>query len=179
MGDWVALLRGVNLGGVNAVPMAALRGLAAGLGWRRLQSYIASGNLTFRAEGQADALAAQLRAAMAAAMAVDVPILVLPGDTVRATLAACPFAPERGKDVHVFFLWSPPVINVALRDSLIAPSETLLVQPTRAWLHAPDGFGRSKLVEKLDKVISGTQMTARNLNTLRKLVQMLDEAGPG
>jgi len=171
--DWVALLRGVNVGGTNMVPMADLRKLAEGLGWQDVRSYIVSGNLVFRAEGEAAALAETLRQAMAAQMGVDVPILVLTGAAIHDALAACPFRPEKGAHVHVFFLWSRPTLDTALRDTLIAPTETLAVEETRAWLHAPEGIGRSKLAAKLHKVIGGTLMTARNLTTLEALARML------
>lgn len=174
MDDWVALLRGVNVGGGNKVPMAQLRDLATGLGWQGVRTYIASGNLVFRADGTADDLAAMLRTGMAAQMGVSVPILLLPGADIQAALAACPFQPDKGSHVHVFFLFGPPTLDTALRDALIAPTETLIVEDSRVWLHAPEGIGRSKLAEKLHKVITGTNMTARNLSTLRALVGMLE-----
>ena len=76
--------------------------------------------------------------------------------------------------MHVFFLFSPPQIDAVARDRYIAPSETLVVEDTRAWQHASDGLGRSKLAEKLHKVVLGTQMTGRNLTTLTALVALLD-----
>ncbi|MCX7299944.1 MAG: DUF1697 domain-containing protein [Rhodobacterales bacterium] len=174
MQDWVALLRGVNVGGGNKVPMADLRQLAEGLGWTGVRTYVASGNLVFRAEGQAGPMADALRGAMRDGIGVDVPVVVLPGDAVRDALAACPFDPDAGKQVHVMFLFGPITVDEALRDSLRASSETLVVDGTRAWLHTPEGFGTSKLATKIDRVIRGAPMTVRNLNTLRALVEMLD-----
>lgn len=174
MQDWVALLRGVNVGGGNKVPVADLRRLAGGLGWTGLRTYVASGNLVFRAEGEAATLADALRAAMRDGIGVDVPVVVLSGDAMREALAACPFDPEAGKQVHVLFLFGPVTVDEVLRDSLCAPSETLVMDGTRAWLHAPEGFGTSKLAAKVDRVIRGAPMTGRNLNTLRALVEMLD-----
>ena len=176
MDQWVALLRGINVGGNNLVPMPALRSVCAGLGWDGVQSYIASGNLVFRAVGQADDLASKLRQTIAAQMGCDVPVIVLPGAAVRAALTDCPFVPAAGKHVHAFFLWADPVVDQEAQERFRAPSEQLAVQGRVAWLHAPDGIGTSKLAEKFDKVVTGTQMTGRNLNTVRKLVEMLDEA---
>ena len=99
---WVALLRGVNVGGGNKVPMAELRALAEGLGWREARSYIASGNLVFVAEGEAAGLATALRMAMAREMGVDVPVYVLSAAEVARALADCPFAPEKGNLCHVW-----------------------------------------------------------------------------
>lgn len=172
---FVALLRGVNVGGGNKVPMAELRALAEGFGWGAVRSYIASGNLVFAAPGPADAMAAELRAGMAGQMGVDVPVLVLPGRAVQDALAQCPFDPVEGKHVHGFFLWSPAAIDAALYETLKAPDEELRLIGQVAWLHAPSGIGRSALAEKIGRVIGGTDMTARNLNTLRKLGAMVAE----
>ena len=174
MPNWVALLRGINVGGANKVPMAALRALAADLGWQGVRSHIASGNLVFAAEGTAVGLADDLRRAMAARMGVDVAVLVLSGVALRGALAACPFDPVEGKQVHGFFLFADPVLDKAALEQWRAPSEELVVQGRVGWLFAPDGIGRSKLAERLHKVITGTDMTARNLNTLRALVALLD-----
>ncbi len=175
---FVALLRGVNVGGGNKVPMAELRALATALGWSGVASYIASGNLVFRAEGAAGDLAEALRAAMAERMGVSVPVLVLPGQAVRAALARCPWRPEAGARVHVVFLFADPVVDRTAYEALRAADEELVVEGRLAWLHAPRGIGRSVLADRLHRVLTGTEMTARNLNTLRRLVEMLD-AGRG
>jgi uncharacterized protein (DUF1697 family) len=170
----VALLRGVNVGGGNRVPMAALRELAEGLGWTGVRTYIASGNLVFSAEGAVEVLALDLRRAMVAGMGVDVPVLVLPGAAVRQALAACPWPEAAGNRVHVMFPWGPVTVDRELCADLSTAGEELVVEGGRVWLHTPNGFGTSKLAEKLSRVVRGAEMTARNLNTLRKLVELLD-----
>lgn len=177
MGRWVALLRGVNVGGANRVPMAELRALAEGLGWGRVETLIASGNLVFDAEGEG--LAEALRGAMAARMGVDVAVLVLAGADLAARVAACPFDPLAGKEVHGFFLFGPARIDGEELARWKAPRETVAMDGPTVWLHAPDGIGRSKLAERLHKVVVAAgpvpgpvPMTARNLNTLRTLVEM-------
>lgn len=174
MGRWVALLRGVNVGGANRVPMAELRAVAEGLGWSRVETLIASGNMVFDAEGGDHAQA--LRAAIAARMGVDVPVLVLAGEDLAARVAACPFDPTAGKEVHGFLLFGPARIVAEELARWKAPRETLVMQGLTVWLHAPDGIGRSKLADRLHKVLVGVdaplQMTGRNLNTLRTLVEM-------
>jgi uncharacterized protein (DUF1697 family) len=172
MDRWVALLRGVNVGGANKVPMAALRALAEGLGWLGVQTYIASGNLVFSAEGDAEGLAATLRDAMKAGMGVDVAVIVLAGDDLAARVAGCPFDPEEGKHVHGFLLFGEGRLDEGMLGSLKLPSEEVVLDGRTVWLLAPDGIGRSKLAEKFHKVVLGSDMTARNLNTLRKLAEM-------
>lgn len=171
-GNWIALLRGVNVGGGNKVPMADLRKLCGALGWRDVKSYIASGNLVFNAEGTAGELSRNLRAAMVTQMGVNVPILILPAATVAKALEDCPFNPEKGQTCHVLFFWDAPDLDWDAYAALRVSGEDLRVDDRRAWLHTPEGFGNSKLAGKLHVVISGTEMTARNLNTIRKLVEM-------
>ena len=174
MTQWVALLRGMNLGG-NRMPMADLRALCEGLGWCDVRSYIASGNLVFRATGTGAGLAQALRAAMRAA-GLDVPVLVLDAPAFRAMLAHCPFPGAAGTAVHGVICWQDPVIDRARLSALIADTETLTVQGRTVWLHTPGGFGTSALAGKLAQVVTGTETTARNLNTLRALAEMLDSA---
>lgn len=173
MTAFVALLRGVNVGGGNKVPMADLRDLCAELGWTGVRTYIASGNLVFEAEGDPATLAEDLRRAMVSRMGVDVPIMVLPGAALRAVLDDCPIAPAAGNHLHGAFLWADPHFDDALYAKLRTPTEEIRLQGRVAWVHTPDGFGRSRLAEKLPKVL-GVDFTARNLNTIRKLVEMLD-----
>lgn len=172
MGRWVALLRGVNVGGANRVPMAGLRALADGLGWGRVETLIASGNLVFDAEGAEEALAERLRGAMAAEMGVDVPVIVLAGEDLAARVAGCPFDPLEGKQVHAFFLFGPSRLEEGELARWKAPGEALVMAGRTVWLHAPEGIGRSKLAARIEKVVVGAEMTGRNLNTLRTLVEM-------
>ena len=69
-----------------------------------------------------------------------------------------------------FLSWDDPQVNWDVFGELRIPGEELEVKGQLAWLHTLVGFGRSKLVSKLNKVIADTFMTARNLNTLEKLV---------
>ena len=171
---WVALLRGVNVGGGNKVPMADLRALCIDLGWQDVRSYIASGNLVFGAKGQAAELAKALRIALADGLSVNVPVLVLPGDRVRRALRDCPFDPEKGSLVHAVFTWDIARLDLALFERLKAPGDALVPGDGIIWLHTPGGFGSSKVAGALPRIITGTEMTARNLNTLRKLSEWLD-----
>lgn len=175
--SWVALLRGVNVGGRNKVPMADLRALATGFGWGNVRSYISSGNLVFTATGPAQDLASRLASGMSDTMGVDVPVLVLSGDQIRASLASCPFSPEDRRTVHGFFCREEPVIDVACLTRFKTVREAVLTVGQTVWMFAPDGFGVSKLAAEMDRVITGTTFTARNLNTIVKLVDMAGDPG--
>jgi uncharacterized protein (DUF1697 family) len=169
MTTFVALLRGINVGGNNTLLMADLRAICRGLGWKDVRTYIASGNVVFNAHGGPEALAAQLHKALP----LDVPVLVLFGSELRARLSHCPFPTDLGKAVYAFFCLDQPEID---EDAVaqFATTEKIRSKGHTVWLYAPDGIGQSKLVENLHRVITGTAFTGRNLNTITKLVQMLD-----
>ena len=172
MARFVALLRGINVGGANALPMERLRALAEGLGWTDVESQIQSGNLVFTAEGEPGELASALGTAMAEQVGTVVPILVLPGWAFEAAVGECPFAPDDPATVHGFFLFAEGEIDHDLFANLKAPDEALVLQGRVAWLHAPSGIGRSRVVERMQRVVQAGN-TARNLRTLKKLVEML------
>ncbi|WP_353472661.1 DUF1697 domain-containing protein [Salipiger sp. H15] len=170
----VALLRGLNVGGANTLPMADLRGLCEGLGWTDVQSHLTSGNLVFAAEGARPELAAALRAALAA-RGLEVPVLVLPLSEIRRAVSGCPFAPAAPKQVHAGFLFGPARIDCALFERHAAPGDEIAEAQGILWLHTPGGFGRSKLAQRFEAV-AGAPLTARNLSSLGKLIQLLDAA---
>ena len=175
MQKWVAFLRGINVGGHRKVPMAMLRqAVGDDLGASDVRSYIASGNLVFEAEGTSDSVSSALTALIKRHFGFDVPVIVFAEDEMRTILRTCPFPLDAGKAVHGFLCFGPPRIDDNQVATLKTPSEDLQVVGNTVWIHAPDGIGRSKLVEKLT---FGVETTARNLNTLTKMVAMLDAAG--
>ena len=168
----MALLRGINVGGANKLPMAQLRQVAEGLGWRDVQTYVASGNMVCSAEGATDDLATALHNTLKSAAGLVLEILVLPRAAVLEALKACPFQPDDPRHVHVCFLLSEPRPDEAVLARYKADSEQLHIADRVAWFHAPDGFGRSDLAGKLDRAL-GCSITARNLRTVQKLAEML------
>ncbi|NDV00792.1 DUF1697 domain-containing protein [Pseudoroseicyclus tamaricis] len=177
MAVFVALLRGVNVGGVK-VEMARLRALAEGLGWGDVRSYIASGNVVFSAEGDPAELAKALEAAIAAEFGRAVPVLVLTAGEMRKVAQNCPFEVESGNKVHCFFCWETPRIDEARYRELKRESEALQVVGRHVWMLHPEGMAGSRLGERIGRVVEGTELTGRNLNTVRKLAGMVD-AGAG
>lgn len=154
--------------------MAGLRTLCADLGWQEVRTHIASGNVVFAAPGPAEDLSAQLERAVAHNMGVQAAVLVLSAGEMRAVLAGCPFYPAAGKQVHAFFCREVPQMDHDALAALSSPGEEVAVRGRTVWLFAPNGIGRSALAANFGKVANGTPMTARNLNTVRTLVEMLD-----
>lgn len=176
MSKWVVLLRGINVGGNNRLPMQGLRDICTAL-WPESapKTYIASGNLIINAPDGATTLATDLGAAIKEVYGIDVPVLVLAERVFRKSVAGCPFGGAEGKGVHGFFCFTPAQIDPQKRDALMVAGEEILQDGSLIWLHTPQGISKSKLAEKLGQVIGHVPTTARNLNTLRKLVELLDE----
>ncbi|WP_417720017.1 DUF1697 domain-containing protein [Salipiger sp.] len=176
MPDRVALLRGINVGGANRLPMAELRTFCAGLGWQEVATHVASGNVLFRADGTPDSLSAALHDALKAGTGLDVPVLVLAPEVLRHAVEDCPFDPQDDRLVHAAFAFAVPAPDRDLFERFAADGDGLEAGRGLVWLHTPGGFGRSKVAERLERIV-GCPITARNLRSLRELVAMLDARG--
>ena len=169
----VLLLRGINVGGRNALPMAELRAILEGLGAEDVATYIQSGNAVFRGDVTAEAVADGIEAAKG----FRPQALVMSCERLEKVMAANPFSKEGeadGKSVHVWFFAGAPK---ALEDetlALAAPSERVEVTGEAAYLHAPDGIGRSKLAATLEKAL-GVPATARNWRTVMAIAKLVEE----
>jgi uncharacterized protein (DUF1697 family) len=138
-----------------------------------VQSYIASGNLIFEADGTPDYLAARITEGIKDAFGFDVPILVFPEEQMRSIQANCPFPRDAGKQVHAFLCYEQPRLDSDRIAALKTMTEQVACIDQTVWLYAPDGIGRSKLAAKLEGLL-GTRATARNLNTINKIVEVLE-----
>ena len=172
MGRWVALLRGVNVGGAGRLPMAEFRAMLEGMGLGAVRTYIQSGNAVFDSDRSAVALEAAIRDAVAGRFGFAPETFVLSAEEVAAALTDHPFADADPKFVHVCFLRETPAPDEAALRALALPGDGWHIGPCRFTLHAPGGYGTSKLAERLPRHLP-QPMTARNLRTLVALRGML------
>ena len=173
---YVALLRGINVGGRSMLPMAKLRELVTGAGFGAVQTYIQSGNLILTSPDPAGSVATRLEAAIAAAGGPAPRVAVRGREELAAVLAANPYLEKatEPKQLHVAFLveGADPVPLDALDLAAFAPEE-LTVRGRETYLFLPNGIGRSKLAEALVRPKS-TDATVRNWNTVRKLYELAE-----
>lgn len=168
----VALLRGVNVGGAGKLPMTGFRALLEGLGLGRVETYIQSGNAVFDSDLAAPAVETAIREGIAARFGFAPETFVLEADDIRAALRDHPFAAAEPNRVHVFFLKEPPAPDEEALRALALPGDGWHASGHRFTLHTPGGIGRSKLAEKLPRLLPAP-MTARNLRTVAALCTML------
>jgi uncharacterized protein (DUF1697 family) len=185
----VALLRGINVGGHNKVPMAELRQVVASLGHADVATYIQSGNVVFStAETDTATLAAALEEAIASAFGTQVRVVVFSRDELAQVMRDNPYSGEPNpKAVHAVFLSAAPgpevadgVADARRRAEQKQPGtrDTAQVIGRTIYLHTPDGFGRSELAALITSGSRGRAGdlagTARNWATVTKLLEMCD-----
>lgn len=172
MTTWIALLRGINIGGNHLLPMKQLKALFEQLGCADVRTYIQSGNVVFRGDADPASVERDLSAAIDASLGFAPRVLVLSADELAATAAANPFAdaPDAAKTVHQFFLASPSTTEPAAFAARVT-TERFALHERCFYLHTPDGFGKSKLAERAERLL-GVAATARNWRTVSTLVEM-------
>ena len=181
MQTWIALLRGINVGGSNPIPMAALTTTFESAGCSSVRTYIQSGNVVFASAAKSKQnLRKLLGNAIEDQFGFRPSTLLLSESDFRTAVANNPFldAVAEPKTLHFFFLDSPPnspdMVGI---DKLALPSERFKLIDAVFYLHTPDGFGRSKLAAGAERKL-GEPATARNFTTIQHLAKMLDAENP-
>lgn len=167
MTTYIALLRGINVVGANQLPMKDLVALCGDCGLAKARTWIQSGNVIFESRLREAAVQRKFEAALAAKMGKTIAVMVRTPAEMRATLDANPFPDKEPSKVLVAFLNEPMPANPLA--GMVAPGgEKVYVGQREVYIYYPDGVGRSKL--KLP--LAGASTTARNINTVAKLVAL-------
>ncbi|NNG04989.1 MAG: DUF1697 domain-containing protein [Inquilinus sp.] len=175
MKTWIALLRGINVGGRNALPMPALVDRFEGLGLSRVRTHIQSGNAVFHGpDDEPAALATRIADAIETGHGFRPRVMLLTADELEGAVIGNPFpdAEAEPNKLHLFFLERPAgAADRAGLDAAATASERYVLAERVLYLHAPDGFGRSKLAERAERLL-GVPVTARNWRTVHALADM-------
>lgn len=182
MADFVALARGINVGGKNRLKMARLCELFEQAGAFDVGTYIQSGNVLFSLPGgtKSEPKAEELADAVARSLKMEdklkVPFVVRKRSALRAVLDAHPFAAEESDERMAgvgFLSGKPSAAAVKALDPVRSPGDRFEVKGREVYLHTPNGSARSKLtVDYFDRVL-GLTMTVRNLKTVRALLELV------
>jgi uncharacterized protein (DUF1697 family) len=179
MDTWIALLRGINVGGKNILPMAELVQVLESLGLRDVKTYIQSGNVVFRSSGEVPAsLSVDIASTIETRHGFRPHVLIVSADQWKDAMESNPFpeAEAEPKTLHLFFMASAPA-DPDLEGLAVAraPSERFHLTGRVLYLYAPQGIGRSKLAAKAEKLLR-VPATARNWRTVQKLWEMAETA---
>jgi uncharacterized protein (DUF1697 family) len=173
MTTYVALLRGINVGGNNKVPMADLRAMCLGLGYDHVESYIQSGNVVFHMAASEASVVAAMEAGLLSTFGLTLSVVVRSAPELIDIVARNPFPSETdGAKLHVTCFAEPlTAAMVAKLDPVVAPPDTFVLDGRDMYLHLPGGMGTSKLAVHIGQKL-GKLGTTRNWNTVLKLVEM-------
>ena len=178
MKTYVALFRGINVGGNRILPMKDLVVLLQNLGAQGVKTYIQSGNAVFEHQSKnAVELSAKIKTAISNSHGFEPQVLLLDVAKMEHAVAANPFpqAEANPKTLHLYFLANPPENpNLDKLDQLKRDNEQYRLSDTVFYLHAPDGIGRSKLAAQVEKAL-GVDATARNWRTVGKIMALVEQ----
>ena len=173
----VLLLRGINVGGKNKLPMKELAEQLKLLKLENIQTYIQSGNVVFQTRRKpASKLNSRIAQAIEQSHGFLPSALVFSRAQLKAAMDCNPWpqATSEPKTLHLFFLTSPAGdADVKAIKACQTSSEKIEITDDVVYLHAPDGFGRSKLAANLEKHLR-VSTTARNWRTVEKLSEMCE-----
>lgn len=166
MSTYIALLRAVNVGGTGKLPMAELKRMCESAGFTAVRTYIASGNVVFDSTMSKAQVKATLEAALLQYAGKPVQAIVRTAPELADVLAGNPFpqaAPNR--TVAIFLDSAPPADTLEKLSG--QKDEEVELGKREIYVHYGEGMGQSKL-----KIRAASEGTARNINTVAKLVEM-------
>ncbi len=182
MPTWVSLLRAVNLGSRNKVPMAALREALSQAGFDHVRTYVASGNVVTRSRHRSpERVAAQVHAVVAELTGLEVPVMVRSPADIDAVLAANPWPQatrERPKLVHVVFLAGEPTEeSVEALHAETFGAEACRVIGRELYVDYVASVHASRLTPAFFARRLGVDGTARNWRTVQALADLCRAEG--
>jgi uncharacterized protein (DUF1697 family) len=175
MATRIILLRAVNVGGAAKLPMAELRAVAAELGATDVATYIASGNLIADVRGDPSTFDRALEKAIEERFGFFREVISRTPAQTRAALDAHPFEVVERKYSYVSFLTGAPTADAIGRAQTYETfDDRWQVIGTEMHIRYADGAGRPQMNSDAIGRALGVAGTARNLNTVTKLIEMAD-----
>jgi uncharacterized protein (DUF1697 family) len=176
MTSYVALLRGINVGGKNKVPMAKLKAVFAGLGHEDVATYIQSGNVVFTSSVKPEQAAGDITAAVKQEFGLQVPVVIRTRAELARVVKSNPYL-RRAKDesmLHVMLLADKPTAAATAQlDPGRSTPDECTVKGREIFMLLPNGMGRSKLtIDYFEKRLD-TIGTARNWRTVNHLLDLM------
>ena len=177
----VALLRGINVGGKNRLPMKELAALFVDAGCDDVRTYIQSGNVVFRTgPAVGEEISSIISASILSRFGYRVPVITRTAREFQTIVQANPFV-EAGADadkLHVFFLADlPDGAQVEALDPDRSPGDEFAVQGREIYLYCPNGVARTKLTNSYFDSGLSTTSTTRNWRTVLRLLELATGAG--
>jgi len=176
---FIALLRGINVGGHKKIKMAELKLMFEALSFTDVVTYIQSGNVIFTASEDAD-LDVRIQQGIHDTFGFDVPVFIRSAAEVQSVYDGCPYEnidlKTDGTSLLVTFLSEQPQADfIPLLTPFISAPEKCVVVHKEVYLHCPEGYGKTKLSNPLIEKKLKVQATTRNWKTVNKLLELANK----
>jgi uncharacterized protein (DUF1697 family) len=171
MAKYVALLRAINVGGTGKLPMSDLKAMCEDLGFARVATYIASGNVVFESKLSEAKVKAALEKRLRAYAGAPIGVVVRTAAKMAAVVKANPFPKASPSQAVAIFLDKAPLRD-ALDHAVGVNDEAMRLGQREIFVHYPSGIGPSKL-----RIPAAKTGTMRNMNTIAKLAEMAAKIG--
>jgi uncharacterized protein (DUF1697 family) len=174
---YVAMLRGINVGGRKIVKMEKLRTSFEALGFRRVRTYVQSGNVIFEtSRGNSTSLSKEIGKRILTDHGFSVPLVLRTSGEMKQIVRDNPFLKERGIDdskLHVTFLSALPAkAALGKLDSLNGNPDQFRIKDHEVYLYCSNGYGRTKLSNSAFEKLLSVDATTRNWKTVNTLVKI-------
>jgi uncharacterized protein (DUF1697 family) len=174
---YIALLRGINVGGHKLIKMQELKNVLTNMGLDKVKTYIQSGNVIFHSERNAEQLEEQMEQEIRSAFGFSVIIILRTASEWEQIINNCPYpvnSLSEGESVHISLLAKEPskeCINHLLDYK--SEMEQCCIRGREIYLYLQQSIRHSKISAQLQKV--GVPGTSRNWKTIKKLGTMVNE----
>jgi len=172
---YIALLRGINVGGQKKMKMLDLRAMCEKIGLKEVQTYIQSGNIIFESpEKDTVILEKALKGEIQESFGFDVPVMVMKQAYLQQVVENNPFLEKNAeldtKLLHVTFLAEKPTTSLVkeLTEKDYGTDEFEVIEK-QVYLYFPNGYGRTKLTNNIFEKKLQVAATTRNWRTINKL----------
>ncbi|WP_339896379.1 DUF1697 domain-containing protein [uncultured Algibacter sp.] len=174
MKTYIALLRGINVGGHKKIPMAELRELLLKEGLEHVQTYIQSGNAVFQSlEENLEKLELKIHNAIKTHFGFEVPVLVKTPEGLQQIFDECLFPEEKKVNSYFIVLYTVSDKNLVEGVSQISyPNEEFIITEHCIYFYCSVGYGNTKFNSNFFERKLKTTATARNYKTMVKLIAM-------
>lgn len=174
MTTYLALFRGINIGGHNKLPMRELATLLEEVGYKNVITYIQSGNVVFDSSSRSRSrITDDISLAVSNRFGFAPKVMLLTAQELQDAIAHNPFPSDDGKALHFLFLETQPDNpKIERLNAVKANSEAFMLGDKVFYLYAPEGVGRSKLAVSVERCL-GVAATGRNWSTVSRLASML------
>lgn len=173
----IVILRGINVGGKNKIPMAELKTLFEKAGFKNVTTYIQSGNVVCASkESGSKELETQIQQMILKKFKCTVPVIVRSVDEIQTVVNSNPFVKMKGIDLeklHVTFLADVPAKeHLEKIKQYNYPPDEFKINGREAYLHCPVNYGNSKLSNTFFESKLKVVATTRNWRTVNELLRM-------